>query len=223
MALKMSKGKAVLAIIPLLLAALIAWGGPWLQSRISNFDLLITENAPGVYEMACYQGFNPSVADVHRYDDSQSTSILTIGTVMEGCGHGSKVDHSSIEMLDNSGSLDSMLKNYALKNPLIHRELAPWEVVVGSQAFSIKKGSKPLALVDETSGMKISLDKEVKPPGITLSSRHPCGYRELCRGNRGDLQVRRWKKAQNRLLPQERQGKDSFPLRADPTASSGSS
>gem|GEM_PF-4247773 len=143
MALKMSKGKAVLAIIQLLLAALIAWGGLWLQSRISNCDLLIQRMRQEFMRWHATRGFNPSVADVHRYDDNQGTSILTISTVMEGYGHGSKVDPSSIEMLDNSGSLDWMLKNYALKNSLIHRELAPWEVLSGSQAFSIKRGPSP--------------------------------------------------------------------------------
>jgi hypothetical protein len=54
--------------------------------------------------------------------------------------YGFKVDPSTVEVLDRLGSLNPMLKNYALKDLLAHRELVLGEVVVGSLAFSIKKG-----------------------------------------------------------------------------------
>ena len=54
-------------------------------------------------------------------------------------------------------------------NPLVRRDVGPDGVVVGSLGFKVEAGARPVMLIDNSTGLKIRLDKANRPPGISHS------------------------------------------------------
>lgn len=128
------------------------------------------QNLPGVYEVASNGQLNISVADIHRYEYAGKGSwFLAIGLVIENLD--SKpvlLIPDSFQILNTRGEATLASTDFALRNPLSHRELRAGEVAVGSIAFKLRGVDKPVVLLNTDTKLKIRLDKETRPPGNIL-------------------------------------------------------
>jgi len=97
---------------------------------------------------------------------------LTIGLVIQNNQSlGLHVDPDSFQVLDSRGQAHLPLSRELLKNPLRPTWVGDGQVVLGSLAFEIDKMSEPELLVWKDQGLEITLNKEIKPPGVL----HPPG------------------------------------------------
>lgn len=127
------------------------------------------ESLPGVFDVASNGQLAISVMDMHMHDDGQAAWI-TLGLVVKnGQNSTTSLDPASFKVIDNLGGAAQASTGYPLMNPLIHRDVGPGGVVVGSLGFKLESGARPVMLVDQDSGLEIRLDKAVKPPGISHS------------------------------------------------------
>jgi hypothetical protein len=125
------------------------------------------ESLPGVFDVASNGQLAISVMDMHRHDSGQGT-WFTLGLVMEnGPNRTTSLDPASFSVLDSRGDVIQASEEYPLKNPLIHRDIEPGGVEVGSLGFELEAGAMPIMLVDQGTGLKIRLDRAAKPPGIS--------------------------------------------------------
>lgn len=122
--------------------------------------------APGVYEVASNNLVNLSIADVHSYENGSGKWILALGLVVENRQRiKASIDSRSFRVLDSSGNFISPSNEARLKNPFETREAEAGEVQVGSVAFVLDYGVRPIMFIAADHGLKIQLDKEVRPPG----------------------------------------------------------
>jgi hypothetical protein len=129
------------------------------------------ESLPGVFDVASNGQLAISVMDMHRHDDGQA-AWFTLGLVVKNeQNRTTSLDPASFKVIDSLGGTTQPSIGYPIMNPLVHREVGPGGVVVGSLEFKLEAGARPLMLVDQGSGLKIRLDKADKPPGIS----HPPG------------------------------------------------
>ena len=127
------------------------------------------ESLPGVFDVASNSQLAISVMDMHRHDDGQ-TAWFTLGLVVKNeQNKTTSLDPASFMVVDSLGETTQPSTGDPLMNPLVHREVGPEGVVVGSLGFKLEAGAKPVMLVDQDSGLKIRLDKADKPPGISHS------------------------------------------------------
>ena len=127
------------------------------------------EVLPGVYDLTSNGQLAISVMDMHIHDEEQG-SWITLGLVVENEQNSTtSVDPASFKVMDNLGGTAQASIGYPIMNPLVHREIGPGGVVVGSLEFKLEAGARPFMLVDQGSGLKIRLDKADKPPGISYS------------------------------------------------------
>jgi len=128
------------------------------------------ESLPGVFDVASNGQLAISVMDMHSHDAGQG-AWFTLGLVVEnGPNRTTSLDPASFSVLDSRGEAIQASKEYPLVNPLVHRDVGPGCVVVGSLEFKLETGARPVMLVDRDSRLKIRLDKAAKPPGV---SHHP--------------------------------------------------
>ena len=144
----------------------------------SGFILLLCSGAfcspdqealPGVYDLASNGQLTISVMDMYRHDDGQG-SWITLGLVVQNVqNRTTSVDPASFEVIDSLGGTDPASTVNHLMNPLVRRDVGPDGVVVGSLGFKVEAGARPVMLVDNSTGLKIRLDKANRPPGISHS------------------------------------------------------
>jgi hypothetical protein len=124
---------------------------------------------PGVYDLASDSQLAISVLDMRMHDDAQG-SWISLGLVVENLQNRTTfVDPASFKVMDSLGETATASIEYPLTNPLVHRDVGPRGVAVGSLGFNLEAGAKPVMLVDNSTGLKIRLDKAIKPPGISHS------------------------------------------------------
>ena len=117
------------------------------------------EVLPGVYDLASNGQLAISVMDMHMHDEGQG-SWITLGLVVENEQNSTtSVDPASFEVVDSLGGTAQASTEYPLMNPLVHRDVGPGGVVVGSLGFELEAGARPFMLVNQGSGLKIRLDK----------------------------------------------------------------
>ena len=127
------------------------------------------ESLPGVFDVASNGQLAVSVMDMQKCDSVQGF-FLALGLVVENMQNITiQVDPSTFNVQDSHGEMINASKEYALKYPLIHCEVNPGEVVVGSLGFKLNEEAMPAMFLDQSSGLRIRLDKASKPPGIPHS------------------------------------------------------
>jgi hypothetical protein len=105
--------------------------------------------------------------DMHMHNDGQSIWI-TLGLLLENVQNcTTSVDPASFKIMDSLGGTAQASTDYPLMNPLVHRDVGPGGVVVGSLGFKLEAGARPVMLVDQGSELKIRLDKASRPPGTS--------------------------------------------------------
>ena len=125
------------------------------------------ESLPGVFDVASNGQLAISVMDMYMHDAGPG-AWFTLGLVVEnGPNRTTSLDPASFSVLDSRGKVIQASKEFPLKNPLVHRDVEPGCVVVGSLGFKLEAGTKPVMLMDQSDGLKIKLDKAAKPPGIS--------------------------------------------------------
>ena len=126
---------------------------------------------PGVFDVASNGQLAISVMDMHRHDDDAGQSAwFTLGLVVKNrLNRTISLDPASFKVIDSLGGVAQASTEYPLMNPLVHRDVEPEGVVVGSLEFKLAVGARPVTLVEQGSGLEIRLDKAVRPPGVSHS------------------------------------------------------